>query len=48
MAKIINVFQDFKEETERLSDWMQQADINIKAAKTSLLATIEEKEKAVR
>ena len=47
MGKIINVFQDFKEETERLSDWMQQADINTKAAKTSLLATIEEKEKAV-
>ena len=35
-------------ETERLSDWMQQADINIKAAKTSLLGTLEEKQKAVR
>ena len=48
MGRIMTVFQDFKEETERLSDWMQQADINIKAAKTSLLGTLEEKEKAVR
>ena len=37
MGRIMTVFRDFKEETERLSDWMQQADINIKAAKTSLL-----------
>ena len=48
MGRIMTVFQDFKEETERLSDWMQQADINIKAAKTSLLGTLEEKQKAVR
>ena len=44
----MTVFRDFKEETERLSDWLQQADINIKASKTSLLSTIEEKEKGVR
>ena len=48
MGRIMTVFRDFKEETERLSDWMQQADINIKAAKTSLLGTLEEKQKAVR
>ncbi len=48
MGKVMNIFCDFKEETERLSDWMQQADINLKAAKTCLLATLEEKEKAVR
>ncbi len=48
MGSIMNVFRDFKEETERLSDWMQQADINVKAAKTSLLATLAEKERAVR
>ena len=40
MGRIMTVFRDFKEETERLSDWMQQADINIKAAKTSLLGKI--------
>ena len=48
MNKVMNVFRDFKEETERLSDWLQQADINIKATKTSLFSNIEEKEKAVK
>ena len=48
MGLIMSVFRDFKDETERLNDWMQQADINVKAAKTSLLATLDEKEKAVR
>ena len=48
MNKVMTVFRDFKEETERLSDWLQQADINIKASKTCLLSNIEEKEKAVR
>merc|ERR1712079_501378 len=48
MNKVMTVFRDFKEETERLSDWLQQADINIKASKTSLLSNIEEKEKLVK
>ena len=48
MNKVMTVFRDFKEETERLSDWLQQADINIKASKTSLLSSIEEKEKLVK
>ena len=48
MDKVMTVFRDFKEETERLSDWLQQADINIKASKTSLLSTIKEKEEGVR
>ena len=48
MNKVMTVFRDFKEETERLSDWLQQADINIKASKTSLLSTVEEKEKGVK
>ena len=48
MNKVMTVFRDFKEETEKLSDQMQQADINIKASKTSLLSTIEEKEKCVK
>ena len=48
MNKVMNVFREFKEESERLSDWLQQADINIKATKTSLFSNIEEKEKAVK
>ena len=48
MNKVMTVFRDFKEETERLADWLQQADINIKASKTSLLSNIEEKEKLVK
>ena len=47
MNKVMVVFREFKEETERLSDWLQQADINIKASKTSLLSNMEEKEKLV-
>ncbi|QQP31635.1 Nesprin1like [Caligus rogercresseyi] len=47
MSLIMNVFRDFKEETERLSDWLQQIDINIKAAKTCLLLNLEDKAKAV-
>jgi nesprin-1 len=48
MGLIMNIFRDFKEETERLTDWLQQANINIKATKTSLMSTLQDKEKAVR
>jgi len=48
MGHVMGIFRDFKEETERLTDWLKQADINLKAAKTSMLATLEEKEKAVQ
>ena len=48
MGQIMNIFRDFKEETERLTDWLQQANINIKATKTSLMSTLQDKEKAVR
>ena len=48
MNKLMTVLRDFKEEAESLSDWLQQADINIKASKTSLLSTIEEKDRAVK
>lgn len=37
----------YKEEYERLSDWLQQVDILIKAQKTALLSTLHEKEKQV-
>jgi nesprin-1 len=38
-------WRDYKEEYERLSDWLQQIDILVKAHKTSLLATLQEKTK---
>lgn len=38
----------YKEEYERLSDWLQQVDILIKAQKTALLSTLKEKEKQVQ
>ena len=47
MDKIMQVFQKFKEDTERLSDWLQQMEVNIKAAKTSLQGSLAEKETAV-
>lgn len=37
----------YKEEYERLSDWLQQVDILIKAQKTALLSSLKEKEKQV-
>jgi len=37
----------YKEEYERLSDWLQQIDILVKAQKTALLSTLKEKEKQV-
>jgi hypothetical protein len=41
-------WRDYKEEYERLSDWLQQIDIHVKAHKTSLLATLQEKTKQVQ
>ncbi|XP_039285327.1 nesprin-1-like [Nilaparvata lugens] len=43
------VFQwrEYKEEYERLSDWLQQMDILVKAQKTALLSTVQEKTKQV-
>ncbi|XP_063222936.1 muscle-specific protein 300 kDa isoform X4 [Bacillus rossius redtenbacheri] len=40
-------WRDYKEEYERLSDWLQQIDILVKAQKTALLATLPEKSKQV-
>ncbi|ODN01313.1 Nesprin-1 [Orchesella cincta] len=39
--------RDWKEEYERLSDWLQQCEILIKAAKTTLVATLDDKKKQV-
>lgn len=40
--------RDWKEEYERLSDWLQQCEILIKAAKTTLVATLGDKKKQVQ
>ncbi|XP_068085330.1 muscle-specific protein 300 kDa [Anabrus simplex] len=41
-------WRDYKEEYERLSDWLQQIDILVKAQKTALLGTVQEKTKQVQ
>ncbi|KAK3930234.1 Nesprin-1 [Frankliniella fusca] len=41
-------WREYKEEYERLSDWLQQIDILVKAYKNALLATIPEKRKQVQ
>jgi len=41
-------WRDYKEEYERLSDWLQQIDILVKAHKTALLATLQEKTKQLQ
>ena len=40
-------WREYKEEMERISDWLQQIDIEIKAQKNALVKTLEEKEKQV-
>lgn len=40
-------WRSYKEEYERLSDWLQQIDILVKAQKIALLSTVKEKEKQV-
>lgn len=40
-------WKSFKEEYERLSDWLQQIDILVKAQKIALLSTLNEKGKQV-
>ncbi|KAF4529960.1 hypothetical protein B566_EDAN017789 [Ephemera danica] len=41
-------WREYKDEYERLSDWLQQLDILIKAHKTALLSTVQEKSKQVQ
>ncbi|KAK6636175.1 hypothetical protein RUM43_009828 [Polyplax serrata] len=40
-------WRSFKEEYERLSDWLQQIDILVKAQKIAMVSTVEEKKKQV-
>ncbi|XP_014483634.1 PREDICTED: nesprin-1 isoform X6 [Dinoponera quadriceps] len=44
----VSQWRDYKDEYERLSDWLQQFDILIKAQKNALLPNLKEKEKQVQ
>jgi nesprin-1 len=44
---IMKYFSEFKDETERLTDWTKQININIKAIKTSLPSTLSDKKKSL-
>ena len=44
----VSQWRDYKDEYERISDWLQQFDILIKAQKNSLLPNVKEKEKQVK
>ncbi|XP_034936487.1 nesprin-1 isoform X11 [Chelonus insularis] len=48
LENIISQWRDYKDEYERLSDWLQQFDILIKAQKNALLPNVVEKEKQVK
>lgn len=40
-------WREYKEEHEQLCDWLQQMDVHVKAQKTALLSTLQEKQKQV-
>ena len=44
---MVSQWRAFKEEYEKLSDWLQQIDILVKAQKIALLSTVQEKQKQV-
>uniref|UniRef100_V9IKP2 Muscle-specific protein n=1 Tax=Apis cerana TaxID=7461 RepID=V9IKP2_APICE len=44
LEQTVSQWRDYKDEYERLSDWLQQFDILIKAQKNSLLPNVAEKE----
>ncbi|EZA53954.1 Nesprin-1 [Ooceraea biroi] len=44
----VSQWRDYKDEYERLSDWLQQFDILIKAQKNALLPNLKEKQKQVQ
>ncbi|XP_012271233.1 nesprin-1 isoform X8 [Orussus abietinus] len=44
----VGQWRDYKDEYERLSDWLQQFDILIKAQKNALLPNVKEKEKQLQ
>lgn len=47
LERTVVQWRDYKEEYERISDWLQQIDIEIKAQKNALVSSLEEKEKQV-
>ncbi|XP_054006700.1 muscle-specific protein 300 kDa isoform X2 [Hylaeus anthracinus] len=48
LEQTVGQWREYKDEYERLSDWLQQFDILVKAQKNSLLPNVAEKEKQVR
>ncbi|XP_043492348.1 nesprin-1 [Polistes fuscatus] len=48
LESTISQWRDYKDEYERLSDWLQQFDILIKAQKNALLPNVKEKQKQVQ
>lgn len=48
LESTVGQWRDYKEEYERLSDWLQQIEIHIKAQKTALLSNVQEKQKQVK
>ncbi|XP_008555407.1 muscle-specific protein 300 kDa isoform X6 [Microplitis demolitor] len=48
LESTVSQWRDYKDEYERLSDWLQQFDILIKAQKNALLPNVVEKEKQVK
>jgi len=47
LSRTVIQWREYKEEYERLSDWIQQIDIEVKTHKNTLLSTLEDKEKQV-
>lgn len=48
LESTVSLWREFKDEYEKISDWLQQFDILIKAQKNSLLPNLKEKEKQVK
>lgn len=44
---IVVLWREYKDEYEKTCDWLQQMDVLVKAKKTALLSTVQEKEKQV-
>lgn len=47
LEAMVSQWRSFKEEYERLSDWLQQIDILVKAQKIAMLSTVDEKKQQV-
>ena len=48
LEKTLNLLREYKEEYERLSEWLQQVDILVKNHKLAMCSNLAEKEKQVR